>query len=266
MLPITKEDKIDAVIPAIPKDFSKLPYVLERLHKHMPVRATHIVTTNVDGALESIKDTPADIKVWVHPERNFFSFGPDTFSYRAGITFQALVKLFQDVTLTEWYLVMDADFFIQKPLPIVVNDRPQLFYARDADKVIAQYQRFNELVFGYPRATKSMMNDFALYNKEIGQEICAMFGGLEGLVQKMKEVMGPGVWLAESDTYYAWLHHNHPDLYDLRHISNVCLGKYEGYVYPSQEIKDRLAEVDKNADSVSIHSWEMAVANTGKPH
>src|SRR4030042_135481 len=183
---------VDLFIPAAPKDYNKLPYVVEAARRHIQVETTHIVTPS-----PTRYDWPG--VVW-HRDGDVLSYDRNELPYRPGWTFQQCLKLFQNVTENNWYIVLDADIVVDKDLPLWAEDgRPILYLARD--QAHGPYFEFNRRVLGFGKVyDHSFLSECTLYNKELVQTMLE-YAGLDrdGFWRLLGEITNGGLCPAESE-------------------------------------------------------------------
>lgn len=243
---------VDCVIPAAPKDYTKLPHVVDSVRRHVQVETIHIISPSITGYTG-----PGVVE---HRDGAVLHFDRNELPYRPNWTFQQLLKLFQNVTVNNWYLVLDADIVVNKDLPLwTENDRPIMYLGRD--QCHGPYFEFNQKVFGFGKVyDHSFLSECTLYNKALVHQMLEFAGlDLDGFWRKLVEVSSVGCCPAESELYGSYIMHAHPDVYEVRRIKSRLGGKYGAHVWADQEIKDYIEEArrrDPDASLITLHSWE----------
>lgn len=249
---------VEAVIPVIEKDLNKLPYVINRLYKHIRyLTYVHVVTPD-PGA---IKDNLGR-GVAVHADQDVFPFDASKFKFRPNWVYQQFIKLFQDVTDTRWFISCDADLFVNRDLPLFgPTGKPRLFRSRDPNQRIGQYAKFNAWALGddYKPLNFAIMNDIALYNRGV---IDALLSYLRTdritFADRASGVIANSIFPAEAELYGNWVNsskENYPFDYEFLNITNGWCGMYGDYSYTKEEVERILSE-HPTADTVSIHTWK----------
>lgn len=251
-------EKFDVVLPAAKKDFAKLPFAVGMLYEHVNAGTTYIVSPEPVYTKEA--DELAEYDVVFLNEQDVLPIDPGIFKPRTTWVYLQLLKLqiLQNITTTSWYIAMDADLFIRKPLPFVVGGRPGLFYGRDRERKIATYGRFTEAMLGYPWNEFSLMNDIALYNNDIIRAMVEHVGGHDIFVDRVAEICESGSYPADAQLYYAWVQEQYPGLYDVRTVSNTCKGMYWDYEFSAEQVRKTI-ELEDASDTLSLHSWGKIV-------
>jgi len=244
--------RADAVIPAAPKDYSKLPYVVDHLRRHVQVDTIHLITPSAtgyewDGVVE-------------HRDRAVLPYDRDELPYRPNWIYQQLLKLFQDVTEHDWYLVVDADTIVARDLPLW-NEAGQPILYLGRDQYHGAYFHFNKEMLGFGKVyNHSFLSECTFYSKALVREMLEYMGlDRDGFWERLKEIVHIGCCPAESELYGSYVYHEYPDLYEFRTIKYRLGGKYDSHVWTPKQIRKELAqaaESDPDAHIWSIHSWE----------
>lgn len=249
---------VDLVIPAAPKDYNKLPYVIPSILKNIDVGTIHIIAP-----------TPNDIKyrqfnVALHNDNDVLPYDRSRLQYRPNWMFQKMLKLFQDVTETDWYLVMDADIIVNRPIPLWTNDKPILYLGRDQYHV--PYFRFNQKVLGFGKVyPKSFVSECTLYDKGLIDEMlwhCGLARGDEfwGTVVKLTH-KGPeknditDCYMSEGEFYGSHVTQMHPDVYEIRQLNTTLSGMYREWT--DEEIREAIARSRSDTHLISLHTWDV---------
>jgi hypothetical protein len=242
---------VDCVIPAAPKDYNKLPYVIDGLRQHVQVETIHVVSPSPTGY-----DYPG--VVW-HRDSEVLPYDRSELTFRPNWTFQQLLKLFQNVTEHDWYLVTDADIVVNKPLPLWDHGKPILYLGRDQNH--SAYFEFNKQLLGFGRVyDHSFLSECTLYSKELVRDMLSFCGlDLDGFWRKLVEIEHIGCCPAESELYGSYVVHERPGLYEIWGVRSHLGGKYGSHVWTQQEIEDQIKEareLNPHAHLISLHSWE----------
>jgi len=244
---------IDTFIPAHPKDYIKLPYVVDALWRHTYVSDIHIVTPDPDTLPRNGLDG-----VHVHADANVVSFDKSRIPYRPNWVYQQFLKLFQNVTDSDWFLGMDADFIFNCDVDMFDGDHPIMILIRD--QLLSEYFEFNQAMIGIDKVyPNSFLSDCTLYNKKLIAEMLAMNGYTPlSFMEKTIQVINNSCFIGDAELYGSWVYAHYPDLYHFRKLSNSMNGKYSGGQYTPEEIEALLTLHRGNPDTqtISVHTWE----------
>lgn len=244
---------LEAVMPVASKDFSKVPYATKLLLENTAVSRVHVITDS-DTEL-----SPMDGVVY-HREGDVLPYGSDFFDFRPKWIFQQMLKLMQDVTGGEWYISVDADTFVVKPISLWDESGPYLFHEVNSGKIIVPYDNFNKAFLGSSNYPFSALNNIVLFNKSIIRDIMERVGAKNSLqfAEKVRMLIGPGFYPAEAQLYLSWLLDNESGLYRFPTMRVGWRGMYGAYVFNDRQVSETIDYHSKNLDILLLHSWEVS--------
>jgi hypothetical protein len=247
--------KVDAIMPVARKDFCKLFASAQLLIKNVGIDTLYIVSPEpVDKSI--VDELSVNDNIVYLEDRHVLPFDASVFTHRSSWVYQQFIKLLQDVTESDWYISVDADLFVLKPLPFFGGGKPSLFFARDYKKIVPAYGRFTSGLLGIEWNEFSLMNDIALYNKGIVRDMVGHVGGYEEFVNRSIEICGKRCFPAEAQLYYAWVVSRQINQYAVLHITNGWRGMYGSYRFSRNDIEKTIAlGVASGVDTFSIHTW-----------
>jgi hypothetical protein len=257
-------EKFDAIIPVSQKDFTKLPFAVEQLFKNVPIDTVYIVSPTPVYEEEAAK--ASEYNVVFFDDQDILPIDANIFKPRTSWVYLQWIKLqtLQNITKSDWFITLDADLFVLKPLPFVVDGKPGVFYARDKDKIIGGYGNFTAKMLGFPWNEFSLMNDIALYNKDVIRAMIDHVGGHDAFIDRAAEICEQSCFPSDAQLHYAWIQKEYPDLYELRTVSNGWRGMYWSYEFSTEDVRKTIAlGYSGGVDTFSLHSWGTQV---GKQH
>lgn len=250
--------KFDIFITAAPKDYNKLPYVLSSIHQ------------NIKGFDEIIICSPSEIDLDIIQirDQSILNIDISKINYRSKWVYQQFLKLFQFETINDYYLTIDADTIINKPLEFFVNVKP--IWYKGWDQNHQPYYNFNKQILGYERVVDhTFIADMNFFNRILIDEmlyslfndniIFNSFGEIrEHLINKFIEksisVINDSCYLSEAELYGNYVFKEESNLYQIRQLKTNCEGKFGEWT--KEEIEERI-NIMKNTDfdTFSLHSW-----------
>jgi len=245
---------VDLIIPAAPKDYNKVRYVISQAREHVNLDTVHVVVPEPDKIQIGFDD------VFVHADDDVLPYDRDEMSFRPNWVFQQFLKVFQDVTPNDWYLVLDADVFPAKRMPLWSDDgKPILNLGRD--QYYEPYFSFNEEMLGFGKVYNwSFLSECTLYSKTLVREMLTHCGlTLDGFWTKAVEMTARGCRMADSELYGSYVYRQHPGVYDIRNLTVHLGGRYGSRQYTDGEIEKEIKRMKRDkpeVDIFSLHSWE----------
>lgn len=245
---------VDLFIPAAPKDYAKLPFVLESVDRYLPdIVSAHIVTRTPIEPIASV-----GLPVFYHLDRDVLDFDYTRFKFRPTWVYQQFLKLFQSVT-ADWYLVMDADRFINRNLYLFDGDTPIMFL-RDRDENHAPYFEYNRQMIGIGKVfAHSFLSECTLYSRSLVEAMLleADYTPREWL-DKSAEIITHDCCIADAELYGSFVYNRYPGMYRYEMLRDHMVGKYADQgEWTAQEIAahvERMRGRD-DVDFFTAHSW-----------
>lgn len=245
---------VDLFIPAAPKDYVKLPFVLDSVDRYLPdIVSAHIVTRAAIEPIGSFR-----FQVHYHLDRDVLDYDYTRFQFRLTWVYQQFLKLFQNVT-EDWYLVMDADRFINRTLRLFYGEFPVMFL-RDRDEYHPPYFEYSQQMIGvgkvYPH---SFLSECTLYSRSFIEAMLVDgdYTPREWL-ERSAAIITHDCCIADAELYGSFMYARYPDVYHLETLRDFMIGKYANQgEWTSQEVADYVAEMRQHADVdfFTAHSW-----------
>lgn len=246
---------IDLLLPAAPKDYVKVPYVIQTVAKFVPdIERVCLVSPDVLSytELHGLKiDCYTDVEVlplWY--KREMVSWRPNWIT-------QQIIKLTQTITQTEYWLTTDADKFFNDKISLFREGKPILYTGAAGPHL--PYIGFNRMMLGeYTPYPKSFLSECTLYKREFIDEMLNVCGGgRDGFIHKLITTINTAQGHpADSELYGSFIMKYHPDHYIVNPLINSLGGRYGTGEYTEREI---IAEMERMKDikcqTYSMHSW-----------
>ena len=137
--------------------------MIDRALMYTDARHIHLVVPDPD-----VVASYACERVTIHADMDVCPFDRDRFLWRSNWVYQQFIKLFQQVTSTDWYLCFCSDLVLNKNYPVFLRDTPLMVLGRDRFNRMDQYNLFNEKMIRLKEtAPYNFISDGPLYNREI---------------------------------------------------------------------------------------------------
>ena len=155
------------VIVAHEKDFSHIKFIVKESEKNLNFESIHLILSERSPyeELEVLKQITSK-PIYCHKETDVLKIDKERLQYRPNWTYQIFLKLFQDVTKNDDFLIIEADAVILKPLEFF-NGEKNIFYL-GRNSFHEPYFTFNKNVLGLTKRFKnSFICEFMMYNKKM---------------------------------------------------------------------------------------------------
>ena len=250
----------DIFLACAPKDFNKLPYVVQSIVDNVEGYDNIIICSPVDIPVNIQMKIPAMYYLYfdnmVLPE-----FDRDNWPFRTNWSFQQHLKLFQQVT-QDWYATIDCDTFFNRKFKFFEGNKP--IYWKGLDQFFPPYFKHMKQMIGLDKipGSSSYVADMNFIYRPIIEEMLDKNNyTVKSFIEKSMSISCDDCCIGEPELYGTYVHVCHPDMYiDKKLKQKPYGGKIQENInelkWDENEIK-QIIEKTKNidADVLSIHSW-----------
>lgn len=261
----------EVVIPAAPKDYNKLPYLFQSLHFLDPQPlAVHVIAPDT-AVIESFKDITGTIFYWHDETKVLPGLDPMAAKHfrRPPWIFQQFLKLFQDVTKTDKYLVIDSDLILNRKLELFEEGKPKFFLGVDQNH--PPYFRCSQETFGFGREyPHSFISEIMMFDKEVCVNLLqthlakyapavAIIGSYEEAIQLLYTFVTERAcegWIpADYEIYGNFVQKFYPGKYVKVHIKTNLKGKLQQN-WSDDELREYVNTMKgQDYDFFTAHTW-----------
>lgn len=249
----------DIVVVAHEKDFNNIKFIVEYAAKNLNFNSIHLIVNEP----KSFKDMPllstlTTKPVYIHHEENVLKINKSKVAYRPNWIYQMLLKMFQNVTESNNFLIIEADCIILKPIPFFIDNKT-IFYTPVRDQNHPPYFEFNRQILNIDREyNHTFISEFIMYDKKIVKEMlkCAHCNCVEDFVELIYKNVSENCYPADYELYgnfcYKYYRNNISIKTLNEHWSGRDINQYPSYT--DSEIK-HLISINQDKDSISFHTW-----------
>jgi hypothetical protein len=261
----------EVVIPAAPKDFNKLPYVINSLRYLNPQpRGFHVI-----APWRQLGDIPwrdFNYLARIHHDKDVLpGLNPEAAHNfrRPQWVFQQFVKLFNNVTNTDRYLIVDSDLIVNRQVDLF-NEQGKPIFFLGVDQNHSPYFRCSKETFGFGREYPfSFISEIMMFDKRLIPRLLDEFrwkhgtfdsftGMAEGITELYAFVTQRACedWIpADYEIYGNFVEKYFPDLYVKKHIKTNLKGKMQQN-WSDEELRAYINDMkDKDYDFFTAHTW-----------
>lgn len=248
---------MDCIIVAAPKDYSKLKYCLEHIEKNVfpKINKVYLLTpTKYDLKL-------TNLEVINLLETEVINYDKNRLKYRPNWQYAQFLKLFQDVSDGDEYLVIDSDHFLIKNINLYDEQKKPYFFLTKNQNA-KQYFNFSKNVFLTDRVfNHSFISEIMIFNKNIIDNMLYSIGRDRKTIYEIFEKnINENSHISEYELYGNYVIKNHPNLYSIRKINQQRIA-YRWHSYEEEEISNLLESFYKtknqSVDSVRIDTYDL---------
>jgi len=248
----------EVVIPVAPKDINKVQHAVGSAiqHLHPSPAKIHIICP------ENIRKNIILAEEWeciIHDESQVMPLNPTQSRFRRPQwIYQQFIKLFNDVTSTDHYMVIDSDLIFNKDIDVYADDeRPQFFLGLDQNH--GPDFAFLREMFGFGRVYPyAFTTEFMLISKKIRNEIWRFWGSVENFYNKTCELInedGKPYRINDYETYGNFTVFNHPNAYAFKHIKSKLFALENRDWLPHEIMDLKMKMLNTDYDIFTYHTW-----------
>lgn len=250
-----KEKEFDVFLACAPKDNIKLKYMLRGLIQNVDgIKDIHICSP------KPIPKFEADTNIYYHLDKEVLpDVDPLKWKFRPNWCFQQFLKLFQTVTSTDYYLTLDIDSVINRPMKFFEDDHP-IWYTGWRQNHLP-YFLFNKYMLELDKVVDhTFICDMNFFNKTIINEMMSMYNFTpSSFAEKSYNIMTQGCHIGEPELYGNFAEKYYPGLYKYKPAKQYHFGKDHSndpsaVPWTEQEIQELLKDKE-DYDMIQMHSW-----------
>lgn len=268
----------EVVIPAAEKDFNKVPYLVKSIEEHLypqPLKINVIYQDHADvGPLMNVEHP----QYFIYNERSVLNFDPNLAKHfaRPPWIYQQFIKLFQEVTETNYYLVIDADLILNKRIELFDSEEKPFFFL-GIDQNHKPYFDYMEYMFGFGREyNHSFISELMMFRKDVTSTLTTYFKLYQSISHQLlnpnrfythSELVNElylitcrwanNNWIpADYEIYGNFVEKIDRRMYNKRHIKTNLKGKYA--VWTNSEIEQYIKEMKEldQHEIFTLHTWK----------
>lgn len=253
----------DVVIKAHPKDYYKLPYVVDSL-KHLKPTFENIYLVSPDGFLPECNFSDKIIAIKDEDVKPFID--KTKFSYRYNWAWVNLLSITQEFTKNNLYFDVQSDNVFINDIDLFDEEgKPKLFRTKvnmANNQEWAPYFNFSRAMFGLGKATigSSFIIEFMLYDKKKLSKLYENFESKQLMIEQAYKNVSKSSYPADQEIYGNFIEINYPEDYNIvGPVETYMTGKFSEY----DELEEFLQYIEEirikypNALACSYHTYWM---------
>lgn len=246
----------DLVLVAHEKDFNNLKIIIKYACQNLSFDDIHLILSDrkVYKEQDILKQiTNKNINIYV--ETDILKIDKSKIKYRPNWAYQMLLKFFNNVTINNNYLVIEADSFIIKPLEFFEDNKIIFYLGRDQNH--KPYYDFNRRVLGIGREYNySFIAEFMMYDKLLLQDMLlkSKCRDVQDFLELIYEYTSVDCYMADYEFYGNFVYIHHSNRFTTKKSNNYFSGREIVY-WSEREIEDAIKN-NSDKDVVSCHCWQ----------
>lgn len=257
----------DIVIVSHEKDFNNIKFIVEYAHKNLRFDSIHLILSDreVYNDMDLLK-TLTDKPIFQHNENDVLKIDKSCIKHtRPNWIYQMLLKMFQNVTNNDNFLIIESDCIILKDINFFEDEKTIFYLCRDSGEH-TPYFNFSNKILGLGREyNHSFISEFMMYDKKIINDLLYKCGckTVYDFLKLIYNNVDSDCYPADYELYGNFCYKYYKDNFIIKHISYNFFGR-GGIPLPSGSFslsgyKDHeivnIIEQSSDKDVVSFHTW-----------
>jgi hypothetical protein len=252
-----KNKKYDIVIVSHEKDFNNIKFIVEHAQKNLEFESVHLILSEREEYQDlDLLKTLTDKPVYKHKESDILKIDRSRIKHRPNWIYQMLLKIFQNVTENDNFLIIESDCIILKKLDFFENDKTTFYLCRDQDHL--PYFEFSNKILGIGREyNHSFISEFIMYDKEMISDLLRKCNcnDVYDFLELIYDNVTPTCYPADYELYGNFCYKFHPDKFQTKNLEYHFEGR-DWARWTDPEILN-LIRTHGNKDVMSFHVWGM---------
>jgi hypothetical protein len=245
----------DIIIVSHEKDFNNIKYIVEYCDKNLEFDSIHLIVSDRTPyeEMELLKTLTKKL-VHLHLETNVLKIDKTRIKHRPNWIYQMLLKIFQNVSENDDFLVIESDCVILNKLNFFNEDKTIFYLGRD--HYHQPYYNFNQKLLGIGREyNHSFISEFMMYNKKVVKEILNKTNcdTIQDFLELIYLYVDTDCYPSDYDLYGNFYYVNYPNKFETKFLNFNMSGKSNLY-WSDNEINE-LLNTHKDKDAISFHCW-----------
>jgi len=248
--------KYDIVIVSHEKDFHKIKFVVEYADKNLDFEEIHLILSNRQSFDKKNELKDINHKIYYHNEEDILKIDKTKIRYRPNWIYQMYLKMFQNVTKNDNFLIIESDNIINKPLNFYDNGKTILYLGRN--QYHKPYFNFNMKMLNLERTyNHSFISEFMMYNKNIVKDMVykSNCNTINEFINKSYDIIDNNCYPADYELYGNFCYKYYKNDYIIKKINVSFNGRNEFNTWSYEDI-NKLINDNKDIDSISFHTWK----------
>lgn len=139
--------------------------------------------------------------------------------YRPNWIYQQYLKLFQNISKNDYYLIVDADIIFNRPITIFDKGKPTFFFG--ANQNHQPYFNYTKQMLGINKKHPlSFINEFMLFDKNVIDKILLNFNNDKfEFIQKSNDIVTNDCYISEYELYGNFVYNKFKDKYNYKNLN-----------------------------------------------
>lgn len=248
----------DIVIVAHEKDFNNIKFIVKHCSDNLQFDSFHLILSERKEYKDmQLLSTLTDKPVFMHLESNVIKIDKTRIKHRPNWIYQMLLKMFQNVTKNDNFLIIEADCLILKNVNFFIDDKTIFYLCRD--QYHQPYFNFSKQILNMERVyPHSLISEFMMYDKKkinhmLKESKCE---DLSDFLELIYEKVNPDCYPADYELYGNFCIKYYPNEFYFDRLDYNFYGR-DYYIAPfwNDDEINNLINSNKDKSVISFHTW-----------
>lgn len=252
----------DVFLVCAMKDVVKLPFVVKSVIRHVVnLNKIYICTPKPIDKLD------IDYPIEYYTDKKVLNIDPYMWKFRPNWIYQQMLKLFQNITETNFYLTVDCDNIFVKDIRFF-NEKNRPVWYKGWDQNNQQYYNFNSTMFNLNKTVNhTFIADMNFFNKTVIQYMLETHNmTVKSFLNKSFDITNITCHISEAELYGQFVSKYLPGMYEIKNLKQFNNGKHNdnpnAVIWNKNEINETLNKyVSGDYDVIQFHTWCLGVSN-----
>jgi hypothetical protein len=250
----------DIVIVSHEKDFGVIKHIVNYADKNLKFDSIHLILSEREPFTElDILKSHTNKPIFIHNETDVLSVDKSRIKFRPNWIYQMLLKLFQNVTQHDNFLVIESDCVILKPLDFFNGEKTIFYMGRDHFN--QPYFNFNSELLGIGREfDHSFICEFMMYDKKLIKDLLtkSSCNDVNDFLELIYKHTNEDCYMADYELYGNFVYKYHRDKFETKKLNLKFLGRhYNDSMFWSNSEIDTIISENEDKDIVTFHTWGL---------
>jgi hypothetical protein len=248
----------DIVIVAHEKDFNNIKHIVKQCSINLNFDSIHLILSERKeyedmGLLSTITNKP----IYKHLETDVLKIDKNRINHRPNWIYQMLLKMLQNVTQNDNFLIIECDCLILKNIEFFENNQTIFYLCRD--QYHQPYFNFSKKILNLDRThPHSFISEFMMYDKKkinhmLKESNCESTSDFLELIYNNANY---DCYPADYELYGNFCMKYYPNDYLVKHLDYNFYGR-ESSVSPfwNDDEINHLININQDKSTISFHTW-----------
>jgi hypothetical protein len=251
-------NKYDIVIVAHEKDFNNIKHIVKHCSSNLEFDSFHLILSERKEYTDmDLLSTLTTKPIYKHLETDVLKIDKDRVKHRPNWIYQMLLKMFQNVTENDNFLIIESDCLILKNIEFFEDNKTIFYLTRD--QFHEPYFNFSNKILNLDKShPHSFISEFMMYDKKkinhmLNESNCE---NTLDFLELIYNNVHSGCYPADYELYGNFCFKYYPNEFLSKPVDYNFYGResFESPFWNDDEINN-LININQDKPTISFHTW-----------